>query len=884
MFRGADAEARMEEEFQFHIEMETRRLVETGMTHADALRQAIARFGGIDAQRESMRDGRGARALQDLAADARYAVRALRKSPGFAIAVALTLGIGIGMNGMVFGYVNSMLMRPLPARDADRLVGVFGRDTRSGNVGQFGYEDYVDFRDRSGAFAGLAGVTALPLNLAVSASAGDMVWGEMVTENFFSVLDMQPAAGRFFTAADAPQGANQFAVLSYESWVERFGRDPGVVGRVVRINGTPFTITGVAPRGFRGIRLLSFWPEIWVPIGMHAVLQPGSTAMLQGRGGGSLMIVGRMRPGLDRERTAVASAMFARQLETQFPATNANVSTLVVPARVGFESPNYVKPTVLVLASAFGIVASLVTLLVICANLANLQLARVAARGREIAIRLSLGCSRGRLTRQLLVESAVLALPGVAVAAVLTKLGEHIEPYLTPRLQFQVGLGPTVDARVTVFTALTAIAAIVLVALLPALRAGRPAVAASLTNVLGAGASARAGRPSRLRSALVVGQLALTVVLLVGGTLFVRSLLAARSIDVGFDARNRSLVSINVGLQGYDATRGLEFYDKVLARVRDIPEVHAAAFVFPAPFDTHNRSASFYIEGLSGSRDGLLRTDASFVSQGFVAALGLRLESGRDLTAGDSAGAPRVMLVSRSLATRLWPGRDPLGQRARRGGADGPEITVVGVLSDATFAMVGPASAARAYIPVRQEYRDWETLVVQTRGDASRAMAPIRSAIATLDPALPTFGATTMTEAVSGGFAMPRSAALVSGFFGLTALVIAAIGLYAIVAGSVVERTREVGLRMALGSTPAGVVREMMRAGARLGIIGVSLGLVGALGSARAMSGLLFGLSSSDPVTFIGVPVFLAVVMTVATYLPARRAARLDPMSALRSD
>jgi len=315
-----------------------------------------------------------------------------------------------------------------------------------------------------------------------------------------------------------------------------------------------------------------------------------------------------------------------------------------------------------------------------------------------------------------------------------------------------------------------------------------------------------------------------------------------------------------------------------------MPEVRAAAFVFPAPFDTQNRSASFYIEGLSGSRDGLLRAEGNWVSQGFVETLGLRLESGRDVAAGDSAGAPRVMLVSRSLATRLWPGKDPLGQRARRGGADGPEVTVVGVVGDATFAMVGPTSAARAYLPVAQEYRDWETLVVQTRGSPDRALAPIRTAIATLDAALPTFGAMTMTEAVSSGLSTSRVAAMVSGFFGLVALVIAAIGLYAIVSWSVAERTREVGLRMALGSTPAGIVREMMRAGARIGMIGLSLGLIGALATARAMSRLLHGLSASDPVTFIGIPVFLAVVMTVATYLPARRAARLDPMSALRSD
>src|SRR5687767_145223 len=621
VFRGSDAEARMEEEFEFHLDMETRKLVRDGLSPSEARRRALITFGGLDAQRETMRDERGARWFHDLGADVRYAFNGMRRSPGFAIAVALTLGIGIGVNGAIFGYVNSILLRPLPAHNADELVGVFRRDTKSGDIGSFGYDDYLDFRDKSGAFASLAGVVAAPINMtpASGGDAGNMVWGEMVTEDFFSVLDMRPAAGRFFTAADAPRGANAFVVLSHESWLKRFGADPAIYGKTVRLNGRLFTITGVAPPGFRGIRLFAFWPEMWVPIGMHEVIQPGSTGMLQGRGGGNLMLVGRMKPGFDHDRTQATTERFAAQLASAYPASNATLSTLIVPARSGFENPAFVKPAVLTLSSALAIFASLVTLLVICANLANLQLARTAARSREFGIRLSLGCPRSRLTRQLVIEAAVLALPGLVVAALVMQLGAIVEPYLTPKLQFQVGLGTTVDTRVTLYTAAVALAAIVLFGLVPAARAGRVNVVSSLASVLGSsGALREGGRPSRLRGALVVSQLAMSVVLLVAASLFVRSLFVARNIDIGFDARDRVLLSMNVGLQGYDESRGQRFYDAVLARARALPSVQVAAFAFPAPFDTYNRGIGLFVDGLAGTRDGTIGT---FVGVPLVLAL-----------------------------------------------------------------------------------------------------------------------------------------------------------------------------------------------------------------------------------------------------------------------
>jgi putative ABC transport system permease protein len=878
------SESRMEEEFRFHVEMETQRLVEQyELSPDEARRRALVAFGGLDTHRETMRDGRGARWFDDLFADVRYAVRAMRRSPGFASAVALTLGLGIGVNGIVFGYVDSLLFRRVPARDADNLVSMFTVDTETKQPNQVAYEDYLDFRNTSGVFDGLAGMAGIPLNVAMPgrASASDMVWGEIVTENFFSVLGMTPALGRLFSPSDAARGENALAVLSHDGWMRRFGGDSSVVGRTIRINGTVFTIVGVAARGFRGMRTFGFWPEIWVPIGMHDVAWPGSVHLLEGRGPGWMMTVGRMRRGVDRAQTETAARRFARQLAQAYPATNASTDVMIIPAAIGFDHPAFVKPKIIVLASALGVFASLVTLIIICANLINLQLARAGARASELAIRLSLGCSRARLTRQMVVESAVLAVPGAVIAIGLLKTGTIIESYMVPHLQFRVGLTSGVDLRVALFTAAVALFAILLLGLVPALRASRNP---SLAILIGAKRTS-AGRRQSLRGVLVVSQLSLSVVLLVGAMLFVRSMLVARATDLGFDATHRAVMSVNVGLQGYDTTRGRRFYDDVLARVRGMPAVASAAWMFPVPFDTYGRSVSLYVEGVSTrSKDGTITLNTSVTSEDFVNALGLRLESGRDFGLGDSTGAPPVMVISRQAATRLWPGMNPIGQRARRGGAKGPEVTVVGVVDDAKFESLGPSSVARVYMPLRQRYRDWQTLVVHTRGDPAAAIAQLKSSVSAVDPVLPVFGATTMEQGVESGLSTSRTAASVAGFFGALAVLISSVGLYAVVASRVAERTRELGVRMALGSTPSDVMWLVMRGGARLGLLGLAIGLGGSVVVARLMSALLYGMSPADPFTFVFVPLTLAVVVLVATYIPARRAVRLDPMVALRNE
>ena len=882
ILRPGAAERRMREEFAFHFEMETERLRQTGRSPAEARREAMLAFGGVDRYEEEMRDGRGARWFHDAIADLRYALRMLRRDPGLALAVALTLGIGIGINGFTYSVVDSLLVRPVPARAPQQLIGVFPRNTKTGRFENLAYLDFVDYRDNSGAFADVAGMLGTPVNLLVDGASPVTTWAEMVTENYFAVLDMTPAVGRFFGPADAGRGTSALAVLSYTSWQSRFGGDPAVVGRVVKINGAPVTITGVAPRGFRGMRSLGYWPELWVPVGMHPTILPGQTGLLEGRGRGWLTTFARMKDGWDMSRTQSAANFFAKHLGREFPDANGDRDIVLLAARSGFENPLFVKPQVLTLSSALGIGAGAVTLLIICTNLANLLMARTAARRRELAIRLSLGCSRSRLIRQLLAETLVLALPGAVLAAAMVWATPLIEPLMLPRLSFRVGLDLGPNLRVTAFTTAVGLAAVLSIGLLPALRAGRADLVPSLAT-LGQGPR-RGRRRVTLRGALVISQLALSMVLLAAGTLFTRSLMNRVASDLGFDARDRLLVSVNLRLQGYPEEKGRRFYEDVQSEVSARSDVAAASWVFPVPFDMEDRALPLYLGEAAGTRDGTYRTDVSVVGDDFLAALGLRLIAGRGFARSDAAGAPAVMVISQSLASRLWPGEPAVGKTARLWDASGTPATVVGVVAAATFRAVGDPNVERVYLPLRQHYRDWQTLVVHTLGDPRLVLPHVRDILSGLDPTLPLFGTTTMEEAVDSSRSPSRLAAVSGALFGAFALLIAAVGLYGVTALSVTERTREMGVRLALGSTPQALTRLVMSDGARLGFWGLVAGLVGAIAVERAMASLLFGVPALDPITYAIVPSTLLAVVLVATYLPARRAARLEPMTVLRSE
>ncbi len=882
LFGKRAADQRMNEEFLFHLEMETEKHIQRGLAPDEARRRALVAFGGVSRHREDMRDGRGMRWLVDLGSDLRYAGRMLRHSPLFAIAAAVTIALGVGLNGVVFSIINGLMFRPLPAAHPEQLVAVYTVDRQGREPDALSYEDYLDLRDRSGIFAGVATQWGLPLNVEAG-EAPEMLWAEMVSENFFGVLAMQPAAGRFFSAAAVAPGANPSAVLSYASWQDRFQGDPRVIGRTLRINGSPFQIVGVAPKGFKGMRTFGFWPELWVPISEHEVLVPGSRHLLEGRGPGSFTTFARMQPGWTQQRAAAATTLFARQLAQAFPKTNADMSLMLVAARTGFDNPGFVRPKLQLLASSLGIFGVTLVLIVICANLANLMLARTSARERELAIRLSLGCSRERLVRQLLVEAAVLALPGVLLGIALTFATPVLQSRMLPHLQFRVGFDVTPDRLVVLYTVTIAVLSVLLFGLSPALRASRPALVPSLKTAGGApsGAIQRGGG---MRAVLVVVQLALSVVLLVCGSLFVRSLYAARAIDVGFDATDRVVMSVNPGLQRYDEAHGRVFYRNVLQKTRALPGVVSASWGFPVPFDSYGRGVGLYVEGLpTKSGDHVIGLPVSVVDAGFFEAVGLEIVAGRAFAPADSTGTPLRMIVSRGTASRLWPGRDPIGQRARLRDANGPELTVVGIAADAKFNSVGEAAESHVYLPLQQNYRGWQTLVVHSRGAPDATMRNVRRVIAEVDPALPVFGAMTMETGIASALNGAETAASFAGFFGVVALLIAATGLYALVANAVTERTREIGVRVALGATPGRVLALVVGNAGRVAVIGLVCGVVAAAAMARLLGSLLYGISEYDPLSFLVVPLVLAIVVLVASYLPARRATKLDAAAALRA-
>jgi predicted permease len=677
--------------------------------------------------------------MDSLLWDLRYAARQLLRSPGFTLAAALTLTLGIGANTIVFSIVNGMLLRPLPVEQPDAVVGLYATNRRAGDTRNLSYPEYLDYRDRSGVFTGLAASLGVPLSLAGDERA-EMVWGEIVTEDYFSVLRLEPALGRTFLPADASgPGSDPLAVLSHRVWLDRFQGDSGVIGKVVRLNGHPFTIVGVAPAGFRGVRRFSFWPEVWVPMMMHAQVMPGSEGILDDRASTWLIVVGRLRPGLTKGAASDALTDFAGRLEQTYPESHRDRGARLLSGRSGFDDPDFTPIRVLVLSAALAMSAVGLILLLACTNVANLLLARASARGREIALRLALGAGRARLMRQFLTESLLLSAIGGGAGVALASWTGEIQAMLVPRLQFPVGFEVSLDRRVLAFGLVLSVLTSFLFGLAPGLHAARYDVTAMLK-----GQGERA-RPSRwgldFRSLLVIGQVALSLVLLIAGGLFLKSFLNARALDVGLVRDHRLLLSLDPGLQGYDSARSQLLYRGLLDRVREIPEVSAASLSFPLPLDTYGRNRSVFIEGDASATDGgTLVIGTSVTAPGYFGAVGTTLLQGRDFAAADSATAVKVAVVNQTMAALLGGGRDVIGREFRLEGPEGERVRVIGVARDGKYGTIGESPQPYIYLPLSQHPSTWLTLVVRTRGDPTALIPAIREAVHRLDPDLAPFG------------------------------------------------------------------------------------------------------------------------------------------------
>jgi putative ABC transport system permease protein len=813
--------------------------------------------------------------------DLKHAFRQLFKAPGFSVVAIATLGLGIAGNATVASLLDTLFFQPLPVPEPDRLVGIYTDDFSHGEYGASSYPDYLDMGVGLPSLSGLTGVSLQPTSVSREGSESQRILASFVAGDYFRVLQVPLQVGRGFTSEEMQVGGPPAVVLSHGLWMTLFGGDTGVVGQTIKLGGEPFMVVGVAAPGYRGL-LRGVTEEVWVPFSMDAVLRPGSDAFTS-RGDRGTLLYGRLRPGATLAGLRAETAVFATRMFAEHPDFWRNIkgagrSITVLPESEIRVLP-MIKGTVLGAGALLAVVVALV-LLIACANLANLVMARTAARGREFAVRLALGASRGRLVRQLLVENLVLAgLGGTAGMALSVWLTAAIGRYRPP-LPVPIQLDAHLDLRVFLFVAVVACLTGCLVGLAPALAVSRPSLLPSLQDASPAGGSHR----SRLRSLFVVLQVGLSLVLLIGAGLFLRSLREATAIDPGFGARRGLLLTLDLGLNRYSHERVMQFQSELRERVGALPGVTAVALTSVMPLSLMGGRRSINVEGYQKATGEDMEVPWSNVSDGYFEVLEVPLATGRGFTAADRDGSAGVAVVNESFVKKYWPGSDGLTHRVSIRGAEGPYLDVVGVARDGKYQSLGDSPTPFLYLPLNQTGSEQFTLVARSGVDPAALVAPVRAVVRGLDPSLPIDGVSTLDEHIGVSLLPARIAGAVLGLLGLLGLILASLGVAGVVAFGVSQRVREIGIRMALGARGGEVVGMMVMDAMRLVAIGVAMGIVLALPLAVLTRGFLYGLSPLDPTTYVMVPLGLVLLTLVAGWVPARRAARVEPMVALRSE
>ncbi len=803
--------------------------------------------------------------------DIRYAVRAMLKSPGFTSVAVVSLALGIGANAAIFSLVNTILFHPLPVTEPNRLVDI--TPTRTGSdFGSFSYPAYKDFRDKNDVLE-MAVYRFTPMSLSREGN-NERVWGYLVSGNYFDVLGVRPAAGRFFTQEeDRVPDSSPFAVLSFGCWKRRFGSDQSIVGHEITLNSRRFTVVGIAPEGFGGTVLI-YTPEIWVPTAMARQIEPGSN-WLDNPNNGVLFAFGRLKPGVTETQASQSLNALMQALVSVYPHFEGVTLILSPPGLILPVLRNGTLAFSFVLMAAVGLV-----LLIACTNLANMLLARATKRRKEIAIRLSLGASRVRLIRQLLTESVLLAIVGGALGWLVALWMVNLVGALKPPVDFPLTIDLRLDLRVLLFALAVSIASGMIFGLMPAWQTTRPDLVPALKDEGGAAGPRR----SRLGSALVIVQIALSLVLLVAAGLIVRSLQQVQMIGPGFAIDRTITMSVDLGLQGYTEARGMEFYKELIASAEVLPGVDSVSLASHLPLAMNRNTTSIYIEGQPVPRPSEVpEIQNSSVWPRYFDAMGIRLVEGREFTMQDDKKESRFVLVNETFARRFWPGEEAIGKRISTR-KDGPFWQVVGIAKDGKYWSLGEDPQPFVYFPMVRDYESSATLVVNSKVDPNSLINAIRLEVQRLDPNLPVFDVKTMTEHMRLTLLPLSAGAWVAGSFAALALALAGLGIYGVMAYSVSQRTREIGIRMALGATSGDVLALIVKRGASLGAIGLVLGLAGSLVLTRLMSSVLYGVSATDVVTFALVSALLGAVVLVACYIPARRAAKVDPMTALRCE
>lgn len=807
----------------------------------------------------------------------RYSARGLLRSPGFTAVAVASLALGIGVNSGVFSLVNAVLLKPMPVESPEELVALYA--TRSGErfPSNFSYPNYRDMTDGS-IFSALVGFHGAPVSMNADGEP-ELVWSEMATGNYFEGLGVRMAAGRGFRAEEGDVPGHTVAVLGHDFWRRRFAEDGAVVGRLVKLNGHDFTIIGVASSGFTGAKFLGFTPDLWVPLAMHRVVLPGSEGLLERRGGGWLQVRGRLARGVSLEKARAALTAVSARLESEYPEVNEGWEVHALPA------PRKTEPFVDVMTGGAIPVASAVllalvgmVLLVACANVASLELARAFSREKEIAVRLSLGATRGRLARQLLIESFLLALLGGALGLLLGERLLAASVGLNPTLDFSVDYSVSFDARVLGYTVLASLLAGVLSGLMPALRAGRRDLVSSLKET-----SSRTRRWGG-RRLLVVPQLALSLVALVSAGLLVRSFQNVRASRPGFATEGLLFASVNLDLQGYDASRQRAFHRDLLDRMRRLAGVESASIGFPLPLDAYSEGERVAADGggVDLEKEGILAL-SSVVAPGYFETMDTALVHGRGFREDDDERSARVAILNETLARELWPDENALGKRIRLDGEETPR-DVVGVARDGKYVTLGEERQPYVFLPLFQRHQSPITLLLRTNAPPKSLEESVRAEVEALDPTLPVFGVRSVSEFLERSIAAPRGLALSVSFFAVLAIVLSTLGVYGLMSFSVSSKRHETGIRMALGATRRDVLFLFVREAGTTIASGLLLGLALAFLTTRVLESLLFGVSAQNLGIFAAVAALLAAVALAGGVVPTRTATRIDPVRALRHE
>ena len=875
-----EVEQRMDEEFRFHLDMETERLVrEAGVDAREARRRARATFGGVEAHKDAVRDGRGG--WDWLGRDVRDGIRSLARRPAFTAVAVLSLALGIGANTAVFSLVNAVILPDSPIERPEEVVNLYLHQT-SFPFSALSYPDFEDVRDSAAeVFSDIAAAEFVPVPVDRAEGGGvDVVPAEAVTGSYFPMLGIEAAVGRtLLPSDDVSRGGHPVVMLDYRYWQSAFAGDADVVGREMRVAGRAYTVVGVAPPDFAG-SVRGLRPMFYAPYMMAEELLGAAT--FDERGHQSLFVKARLRPGVTLPQAeaavgAVAAQLTRDRIENWDPAGR---FVLVPLADVLLFPPMdvFIRAAAWLLMVVVGLV-----LLLACANLASFLLARALDRRREIAVRLALGASRASLVRRLLTETTLLGLVagGVGTGLAVGMLGLLAAVDLPLALPVAVDVG--FDGRVLAFTFGVSVAAGALLGLVPALQSTRPDVADTLKSE-----SAGGGRPGQLRwrNALVVAQLTISLVLLVGAGLFLRSFQQVQAVDPGFGREPAAVMTFVTPTTRFTPDEARIYTRRLLDRFRALPGVEAVGAISNLHLNPLSaQSSDFNVDGFDPPADhGAFIADRAEVDPGFFEASGIEVVRGRNFSDADRADSQPVAIVSEAMARRFWPDGDAVGRLVRRRGDGDPPWLVVGVASDAKVRTLGEAPRNMVYLPYSQRFRPLMTVVARTSVDPERTALALLAAGRELDPDLWVFETKTMDRHLALMRLPQQLSAFVLSAFGVLALALAAVGLYGVVGYCVARRTREIGIRMALGADGGRVVRMLVAGGLRLVVAGGALGLALALAVTRLLGGLLFEVDALDPLTFLGVPLVLGAAALLAAWLPARRASRVNPVVALRTD